>query len=47
MFFRLGANGKSLIVETRLVVEMKSNNMIAPYEFKRVNYFYRYLLMNL
>jgi len=37
--FRLGASGKSLIIETKLVVEMKTNNMIAPYEFKRVNYF--------
>lgn len=36
---RLGANGKSLIIETKLVVEMKTNNMIAPYEFQRVNYF--------
>ena len=38
--FRLGTDGKSLSVETKLVIEMKSNNAIAPYEFKRVNYCY-------
>jgi len=35
---RLGANGKSLVIETKLVIAMKSNNVIAPYEFKRVNF---------
>jgi len=37
--FRLGVNGRSLIVETKLVVEMKSGDTIAPYEFKRVSFF--------
>jgi len=46
LFFRLGSNGKSLVVETKLVVEMKSNNTIAPYEFKRVNGFALSTLMS-